>query len=177
MSGKIRVLIVDDSALIRRLVSQALSEDREIEVVGVAANGKIALAKVGQLHPDAITLDMEMPEMDGIATLEALQQTHPHLPVVMFSALTKQGAESTFDALSKGASDYVTKPTQVGHLDKAMPSRRSCTSYQLASLYRSSSCNTCRRCSRSIWPNVLIRLARSRYGKRKPAMRWCRAWL
>jgi chemotaxis response regulator CheB len=78
---KIRVLIVDDSAVIRRLLSDLLQADPEIEVVGMAANGEIALPKVQQLHPDIVTLDMEMPVMDGIATLKALRKTHQKSPL------------------------------------------------------------------------------------------------
>lgn len=124
MIRKIRVLIVDDSVVIRRLLSETLSEDREIEVAGVAANGKIALAKVPQVSPDIITLDMEMPEMDGISTLVELRKLYPKIPVVMFSTLTQRGAEATFDALSKGASDYVTKPANIGSVGEAIQNVR-----------------------------------------------------
>jgi two-component system chemotaxis response regulator CheB len=109
----IRVLMVDDSAAMRRLLRLALSEDAELEVSGVAANGKIALALLQQNVPDIVTLDVEMPEMDGLTALAQIRQTHPRLPVIMFSTLTERGAVSTLDALSLGASDYVTKPTAV----------------------------------------------------------------
>ncbi len=121
---RIRVLIVDDSTVIRRLLSNVLSEDCEIEVVATAANGKIALAKLPQIKPDVVTLDIEMPEMDGIETLQELRKVYPDLPVIMFSTLTARGAESTLDALSKGASDYVTKPANVGSVTDAMQSVR-----------------------------------------------------
>jgi two-component system chemotaxis response regulator CheB len=111
---KIRVLIVDDSVVIRRLVTEVLSGDPEIEVAGIAANGRIALDKIIQIHPDVITLDVEMPEMDGLQTLEKLRKSHPRLPVIMFSTLTERGAVTTLEALSLGASDYVTKPANVG---------------------------------------------------------------
>jgi len=117
---KIRVLIVDDSTVIRRLLTDALSSDPAIEVAGIAANGKIALAKIPQLNPDILTLDMEMPEMDGITTLVELRKLYPKLPVIMFSTLTQQGAAATLDALSKGASDYVTKPANVGSVNAAI---------------------------------------------------------
>src|SRR6056297_2106536 len=106
MSEKIRVMIVDDSTVIRRLLSNAMSDDCDIEVVATAANGKIALAKVPQVNPDLITLDIEMPEMDGLATLAELQKQYPKIPVIMFSTLTARGAEATLEALSRGASDY-----------------------------------------------------------------------
>jgi two-component system chemotaxis response regulator CheB len=99
---KIRVLVVDDAVVIRRLVSDLLSTDPEIEVVGVAANGKLALAKLDQLAPDLITLDIEMPEMDGLETLIHLRKLHPRLPVIMFSTLTERGASATMDALARG---------------------------------------------------------------------------
>lgn len=120
MNRKIRVLIVDDSTVIRRLLSDALATDPAIEVAGIAANGKIALAKIPQLNPDLITLDMEMPEMDGITTLVELRKLYPKLPVIMFSTLTQRGAAATIDALSKGASDYVTKPANVGSVTAAI---------------------------------------------------------
>src|SRR6187402_446921 len=97
---KARVLIVDDSTVIRRLLTDALSGDPAIEVVGTASNGKIALAKLAQLNPDAVTLDIEMPELDGLATLIELRKTYPRLPVIMFSTLTQKGAVATLNALS-----------------------------------------------------------------------------
>jgi two-component system chemotaxis response regulator CheB len=117
--SKIRVLVVDDAVVIRRLVSDLLSIDPEIEVVGVAANGKLALAKLDQLAPDLITLDIEMPEMDGLETLIHLRKLRPRLPVIMFSTLTERGATATMDALALGASDYVTKPANVGSVTQA----------------------------------------------------------
>lgn len=110
---KIRVLIVDDSVVVRRIVTGMLSSDPAIEVVGTASNGRIALARLQGLNPDAIVLDVEMPEMDGLATLAALRKTHARLPVIMFSTLTERGASATLDALSLGASDYVTKPSSI----------------------------------------------------------------
>ncbi|RME67943.1 MAG: chemotaxis response regulator protein-glutamate methylesterase [Verrucomicrobia bacterium] len=112
--NKARVLIVDDSIVIRRLLSETLSSDPAIEIVGTAANGKIALSRIPQLNPDLVTLDVEMPELDGLATLREIRKTHPKLPVIMFSTLTERGAAATIDALSHGANDYVTKPANVG---------------------------------------------------------------
>lgn len=111
---KIRVLIVDDSVVIRRLLSDILAQDPEIEVAGIAPNGKIALAKLPQVNPDLVTLDIEMPEMDGLETLTALRKTYAKLPVIMFSTLTERGAGATLEALSRGATDYVTKPANIG---------------------------------------------------------------
>ena len=113
---RIRVLIVDDAVVIRRVLSTVIEKDPRLEVVGVAANGRIALQKVTQCNPDLITLDVEMPEMDGIETLRELRKTHPKLPVIMVSTLTARGAATTIDALAAGATDYVTKPANVGKI-------------------------------------------------------------
>jgi two-component system chemotaxis response regulator CheB len=118
--AKIRVLVVDDSAVIRRLVSDVLSADAAIEVVGVAANGRVALDKITQLKPDLVTMDVEMPELDGLQALKEIRKTNQRLPVVMFSNLTDRGAATTIEALSAGASDYVTKSSNVGSTTMAM---------------------------------------------------------
>lgn len=118
--GRIRVLVVDDAVVIRRLVSDCLAADAQIEVVGTAANGQIGLAKIAQLNPDLVTLDIEMPVLDGINTLVALRKTYPRLPVIMFSTLTERGASATLDALALGANDYVTKPANVGCVSTGM---------------------------------------------------------
>jgi len=107
----IGVLVVDDSVVIRRIVSSVLDDDPDITVVGTAANGRIALDKLDALRPDIVILDVEMPVMDGLATLRELRRTYPTLPVVMFSTVTERGAMATLDALAAGATDYVTKPT------------------------------------------------------------------
>ncbi|MFI7586943.1 chemotaxis response regulator protein-glutamate methylesterase [Spongisporangium articulatum] len=116
---RIRVLVVDDSAVIRRLVTEILDDDPRVEVAGVARNGRIALEKIAELKPDAVTMDIEMPEMDGISAVRELRKQHPRLPVVMFSTLTERGASSTLDALAAGASDYVTKPSNVGSVTES----------------------------------------------------------
>jgi two-component system chemotaxis response regulator CheB len=121
---KIRVLVVDDSVVIRRLVCHALEEDPGLDVVGVAANGRIALSRIPQLNPDVITLDIEMPEMDGLEMLRELRSRKSTLPVVMFSTLTERGASATFEALSLGADDYVTKASNAGSLDVSMANLR-----------------------------------------------------
>jgi two-component system chemotaxis response regulator CheB len=90
--------------------------DPGVEVVGVAANGRIALQKIPMVNPDLITLDVEMPEMDGLETLRELRKTYPKLPVIMFSTLTSRGAATTLDALAAGATDYVAKPSNVGNV-------------------------------------------------------------
>lgn len=119
---KIRVLVVDDSIVIRRLLSEALSSDPEIELAGTAPNGRIALAKLPQLNPDLVTLDIEMPELDGLGTLPELRKNFPKLPVIMFSTLTARGAIATLDSLARGATDYVTKPANVGSVGAGIQS-------------------------------------------------------
>ncbi|MFQ5660844.1 MAG: chemotaxis response regulator protein-glutamate methylesterase [Gammaproteobacteria bacterium] len=109
MTHKIKVLIIDDSALIRQMLTEILNAEPSIEVVGTAADPIIARDKIKQLHPDVLTLDVEMPRMDGITFLSNLMRLHP-MPVLMVSSLTGQGADVTLDALELGAVDYVTKP-------------------------------------------------------------------
>ncbi|MCA9179533.1 MAG: chemotaxis response regulator protein-glutamate methylesterase [Planctomycetales bacterium] len=121
---KTRVLVVDDSVIIRRLLSSILAEDPTIEVVGVAANGRIALQKMDHLQPDLVTLDVSMPDMDGLETLTEIRKTKPALPVIMFSTLTERGAEETLEALARGASDYVAKPANVDNVEAGMDSVR-----------------------------------------------------
>lgn len=122
--GRRRVLVVDDSVVVRRLVTVALFSDPDIEVVGAAADGRIALAKIEQLRPDVVTLDIEMPVMDGLAALREIRARWPGLPVIMFSTLTHRGATATLDALALGASDYVTKPSNVGDPGQAVEAIR-----------------------------------------------------
>lgn len=122
--NRIRVLVVDDSVVVRRLVSEVLAADPRLEVVGSAANGRVALAKIPMLNPDLVTLDVEMPVMDGLETLEHLRAEHPRLPVIMFSTLTERGTSATLDALERGASDYVTKPANVGSVTASMEAVR-----------------------------------------------------
>jgi two-component system chemotaxis response regulator CheB len=105
----IKVLIVDDSALIRKLLTEMLGRDRGIEVVGVAADPYVAREKIKLLNPDVITLDVEMPRMDGLTFLENLMRLRP-MPVVMVSSLTQSGADTTLRALELGAIDFVAKP-------------------------------------------------------------------
>lgn len=106
---RIRVLIIDDSALVRSLLTRILEEDRDIEVVGAAADAFAARDKIKALHPDVLTLDVQMPRMDGLQFLRNLMRLHP-MPVVMCSSLTASGADVTLAALQLGAVDFITKP-------------------------------------------------------------------
>ena len=109
MSAPYKVLIVDDSALMRQLLTKILSSDPQLEVVGTAGDPFIAREKILELNPDVLTLDIEMPRMDGLTFLEKLMRGHP-MPVIMISSLTAKGADTTLRALSLGAIDYVSKP-------------------------------------------------------------------
>jgi two-component system chemotaxis response regulator CheB len=110
MAKVIRVLIVDDSALVRNILSQGLAQDPNIEVVGTAADPYAARDKIVELQPDVLTLDVEMPRMDGVAFLRKLMPQFP-LPVIMVSSLTQRGKQITMEALDAGAVDFVPKPT------------------------------------------------------------------
>lgn len=107
--SKTRVLIVDDSALVRKVISRIIEDDPELEVAGTAADPYIARDKIKQLNPDVITLDVEMPRMDGITFLRNLMRLRP-IPVIMISSLTEKGAEVTLQALELGAIDFISKP-------------------------------------------------------------------
>lgn len=109
MNGKIRVLVVDDSALVRKLVTDALNSDPEIEVVAAAADPYAARDRIKELNPDVLTLDLEMPRMDGLTFLRILMEQHP-LPVVIMSSLSQRGSDYAFEALRLGACDVLGKP-------------------------------------------------------------------
>lgn len=108
--AKIRVLIVDDSAFMRKLINDFLSEHQQIEVIGTARNGEDAIKKWRELRPDVITLDVEMPKLNGLEVLKQIMKEQP-LPVVMLSSTTKEGAETTLQAIQAGAVDFVAKPS------------------------------------------------------------------
>ena len=118
MSDRVRVLVVDDSALMRKLIPAILARDASIEVVGTAMDGAFALKKIEELHPDVVTLDLEMPRMDGMETLRLIMRRAP-MPVVLCSTHSKEGAYATLKALALGAIDFVAKPHEAaaGHLD------------------------------------------------------------
>ena len=120
MSSIIRVLFADDSSVTRRIVSEAISREPDMELVGAAQDGEEAISFFKSQKPDLVLLDVDMPTLNGIEALKAIRKLHDSVPVIMFSTLTVKGGEATLDALSAGATDYVPKPTGVGHLNKAM---------------------------------------------------------
>ena len=105
-----RVLVVDDTVLFRRIISDALADAPNVEVVGTASNGRLAMARIAALQPDLVTLDIEMPEMNGIEVLEAMAAAGMKTGVIMLSSLTVRGGEMTVRALELGAFDFLTKP-------------------------------------------------------------------
>src|SRR6202012_6304281 len=109
MDKKIKVLVIDDSALMRKLLSEILASDPGIDVVGTAPDAYVARDKIKSLNPDVLTLDVEMPRMDGLSFLSNLMRLRP-MPVVMCSTLTERGAQTTLRALELGAVDFVSKP-------------------------------------------------------------------
>jgi two-component system chemotaxis response regulator CheB len=117
MSKPVRVLVVDDSALMRKLLTQILEADTSIEVVGTAMDGSFALKKIGELKPDVVSLDLDMPRMDGLETLREIVRNY-NVPVIVVSAHTERGAYSALNALAQGAFDFVTKPSDAasGHM-------------------------------------------------------------
>ncbi len=120
----IRVLVVDDSAFMRRALSAIVESDAELELVGTAFNGRNALKKIDQLEPDVVTLDVEMPELDGIGALKELMATHEHPPaVLMCSSLTREGSRVALDALQHGAADVIAKPTTAHGLHESPDAR------------------------------------------------------
>lgn len=117
---KVRVLIVDDSAVMRKIIASALQKEPSIEIAGYAANGLQAIEAIQTCNPDVVTLDIEMPEMDGLTALREIRKDNKYLPIIMFSSLTHKGAQAAVMALTAGASDYVGKPANAtGGIDDA----------------------------------------------------------
>lgn len=129
-----RVLIVDDSAVIRRALKKIFRDEPDFEVVASAANGHLALRALEETTVDAVVLDVEMPVMNGLETLDAIRRLDRTLPVVMFSALTTRGSEATLEALTRGASDYVPKPSQQESAEDSLRSVREALVPRLRSL-------------------------------------------
>ncbi|NMB46747.1 MAG: response regulator, partial [Firmicutes bacterium] len=114
--AKTRVLVVDDSAFMRKVICDMIAQDDSLEVVGTARDGLDALEKIAQLRPDVVTLDVEMPRKNGLETLRDLMKSQP-VPVVMLSSMTQSGAKATIEALALGAVDFVAKPSGPISLD------------------------------------------------------------
>jgi two-component system, chemotaxis family, protein-glutamate methylesterase/glutaminase len=119
MSSRVRVLVVDDSALMRKLIPQILARDSDIEVVGTAMDGAFGLKKIDDLRPDVVTLDLEMPRMDGMEMLRQITKKS-RVPVIIVSSLSTEGAGATFKALALGAFDFIAKPRDAAsaHMDE-----------------------------------------------------------
>jgi len=123
-TDQIKVMVVDDSAVTRWMIQSILESEPDIKISGTANNGLQALERIETIKPDIVVLDVEMPEMDGIAALKQIRRRHPGLPVLMFSTLTKKSAATTLEALALGAADYVTKPFREGGREAAMDAVR-----------------------------------------------------
>ena len=135
MVKKIRVLVVDDSAFMRKVISDIINKEDDMQVIDVARNGEEALKKIKELNPDVVTLDVEMPVMDGITALKSIMETDP-ISVVMLSSLTQSGAELTMKALHFGAVDFVPKPSGTISLDIAKVSEDIVRKVRVAALAR-----------------------------------------
>ena len=121
-SGPTRILIVDDSAVMRSLLRSVIATDKRFEVAGTASDGASALRAIASLSPNLVLLDVEMPVMDGLSTLKAMKASSRRIPVIMCSGLTQRGAKVTIEALASGAADYVTKPTGQASREAAIAS-------------------------------------------------------
>jgi len=117
LSKKIKVIVVDDSALMRKVISDIINAQSEMEVIDIAKNGEELLIKISRLTPDVITLDIEMPKMNGRETLKELKKNNMNIPVIMLSSISKSGTESTMECLALGAFDFIAKPSGVISLD------------------------------------------------------------
>lgn len=126
----VRVLVVDDSSFFRKRLTEILSSDSHIEVVGTASNGKEAVDQVAKLKPDVVTMDIEMPVMDGISAVRRIMESTP-TPILMFSSLTTEGAKATFDALDAGAVDFLPKQMEEISSDRETVKRQLCARVRL----------------------------------------------
>lgn len=109
--NNIKVLVVDDSALMRKIISDMINEESDMEVIDTAKNGRDLLKKINEIKPDVITLDIEMPQMDGITTLKQLKRKKIDIPVIVLSSISKRGTQLTMDCLEAGAFDFISKPS------------------------------------------------------------------
>ena len=124
MNTEIRVMICDDSAIMRRLIKTALQLEKSLEVVCEASHGRDAVEQLRDARPDIVIMDIEMPVMDGVEAVREIRKIDADLPVIMFSSLTSRGAEASLDAIAAGATDFATKPTGAGHIQQALESLR-----------------------------------------------------
>ena len=115
----VRILVVDDAVVARRVISDILAAEEDFEVIGTAPNGNLALKKISRMRPDVVTLDIDMPELDGMQTLSVIRSSYPDIRVIMVSNHTKRGASITVEALFNGASDYVTKAARSSSPEEA----------------------------------------------------------
>lgn len=111
MTDRIKVLVVDDSALMRKTLKEIIMTDPGLEVIGTARNGQDAIEKAHELNPDVITMDINMPVMDGLTSMQYIMYENPQVPVLIISSITTEGALTTFEALELGAFDFVAKPS------------------------------------------------------------------
>ncbi len=116
----VRILIVDDSVVVRHIVGDVLRSEPGLVLAGTASNGRRGIDRVDEVQPHVVVLDVEMPELNGREALVEIRKRWPKLPVIMFSTLTERGAAATFDALARGANDYVTKPSMAGSRENAL---------------------------------------------------------
>ncbi len=126
----VRVLVVDDSSFFRRRLTEILNNDSHLEVIGAAVNGREAIDLVKRLKPDVVTMDIEMPVMDGITAVKQIMQSEP-LPILMFSSLTTDGAKATLDALEAGAIDFLPKRMEDISQDRETAKRQLCARVRL----------------------------------------------
>ncbi|MCA9188050.1 MAG: response regulator, partial [Planctomycetales bacterium] len=120
MNQKYRILHADDSSVVRKLLGEVFERSQKCEIAFSAKHGKEAVDNFRRIDPDVVVLDVEMPVMDGIEATTAIRAMSPQVPIIMCSSLTTRGGEATLDALARGATDYVAKPTGSGHLDDAL---------------------------------------------------------
>ena len=177
----IRVLIVDHSTMMQRVLSDLLASAPGIVVVGTAGNGSQALARISEFKPDLVTLDIEMPGMDGLHTLVEIRNLYPKLPVIALSSVSERGASATLDALARGAGDYVTKPLHGETLEHSHERVRDELLRKIKFSVRSA-CTTANAsdiASDTVWDNVYLCLCRlrpaagaDRHGRHRRIDRW-----
>ncbi len=155
---QLKVLIVDDSAVARKLLSETIAADPTMKVIGSVGDGHSAVRSIKELAPDIITLDVEMPGISGIETVKEIRKLDPRIPIIMFSALTEIGSKATLEALTAGASDYVTKPTGSANLTESKERITKDLLTKIKALCKKNSVNT--QPSKQIKPTLTLRTKR-----------------